>query len=383
MHSFDEYTGFYVISMANPQWQASVQRKIFGIDLYAIDNGTSNPSDNDAEMFYIGDGYGCKLCKKYKWCSYFDVTDAHIIHAYDLENRTEICTFTIDNTYTIDIYSQVYNIGHYIYVSCKNGSKETVILCDIESQRWEEVETFTSPTLYNISYRNFKSLDSYSWDPDTTLSLNFDPCWGGFATNGFTDGDMISLTCHWYASGDNFLNGTITSDQPRKWSKSILTDVGSNTANDATYIAATCGVDNTNTITAGVTRLILTDDGKHLLGIGRITNPWLSNSYAVFDVGMYMNNGQSYRYGSESRAYYYIQQPTFRTAPLENSVITYFDDGIIAYAPGKIRWSPLSCWLPHKVTGTTYTIQAYNNPKNVSGGSITMKISNRIPTLPI
>jgi hypothetical protein len=120
-----------------------------------------------------------------------------------------------------------------------------------------------------------------------------------------------------------------------------------------------------------------------LLGIGRISNPWLSDSYAVFDVGMYMNNGQSYRYGDETEPYYYIQQPAFRTAPLANSVITYFDDGIIAYAPGKFRWSPLSCWLPHKVTGTTYTIQAYNNPKNISGGSITMKISNRIPTSPI
>lgn len=382
MHSFDEYTGLYVISMANPQWKTTVPRKIFGLDLYAIDNGTSNPSDNDAEMFYIGDGYGCKLCKKYKWCSYFDATDAHIIHAYDLENRTEICTFTIDNTYTIDVYSQVYNIGHYIYVSCKNGSKETVILCDIESQRWEEVDTFTSPTLYNISYRNFNSINNGSyWYDDSVLSLNFDTCWAGYATTGFTDGDMISLTGYYYYDGDFVYNGTITSDEPRKWNKGIRTITYVNKSQ--TYVAAPCGVDNNNTITAGVTRLILTDDGKHLLGVGRISNRWLSDSYAVFDVGMYMNNGQAYRYGDETVPYYYIHQPAFRTAPLENSVITYFDDGIIAYAPGKIRWSPLSCWLPHKVTGNTYTIQAYNNPKNISGGSITMKISNRIPTLPI
>lgn len=382
MTSFDEYTGFYVISRSNTQWGSDVPMKIFGLDLYAIDNGTSNPSDNDAEMFYIGDGYGCKLCKKYKWCSYFDATNAHIIHAYDLENRTEICTFTIDNTYTIDVYSQVYNIGHYIYVPCKNGSKETVILCDIESQRWEEVDTFTSPTLYNISYRNFNSINNgYYWNDDSALSLNFDPCWAGYATNGFTDGDMISLTCYYYYDGNFVYNGTITSDEPRKWNKSIRTTTY--VSKSQTYVAAPCGVDNDNTITSGVTRLILTDDGKHLLGIGRISNPVLSNSYAVFDVGMYMNNGQSYRYGDETEPYYYIQQPAFRTAPLENSVITYFDDGIIAYAPGKFRWSPLSCWLPHKVTGTTYTIQSYNNPKNISGGSITMKISNRIPTLPI
>jgi len=382
MTSFDEYTGFYVISRLNNQWASDVQKKVFGLDLYAIDKGTSNPSDNDAEMFFIGNGYGCKLCKKYKWCSYFDATNAHIIHAYDLENRAEICTFTIDNTYTIDMYSQVYNIGHYIYVSCKNGSKETVILCDIESQRWEEVETFTSPTLYTISYRHFYSMgNSYVWNEDSTLSLNVDPSWAGYSTVGFTDGDMISLTCYYYYDGNFAYGGTITSDEPRKWNKSILTNLYASKSEK--YMPAACGVPNDGTITSGVTRLILTDDGKHLLGVGRITNPWLSNSYAVFDVGMYMNNGQSYRYGSESTAYYYIHQPAFRTAPLADSVITYFDDGIIAYAPGKIRWTPLSCWLPHKVTGTTYTIQSYNNPKNISGGSITMKISNRMPTPPI
>ena len=381
MYNFDEYTGLFVISMFSPGWQTGVPRKIFGVDLYGVDAGTSDPFDNDAEMFYIGDGWGCKLCKQHKWCAYFDATDYNIIHAYDMENRTEICTFTIDSTYTIDKYCQLYTVGQYIHVPCKNGTKETVILCDIDSQRWEEVEGFTSPTLYKIAYDNWQGLNQYSWDATKDLSLNFDPLWADDATTPFTDGNFIALQCEYNLYGGSAVTGNmITADNPRQWSTMIKTQVESASNTNSTFISAAFG--NLDDMNHGVTQLILSDDGKHLLGIGYVGCPWSggNNKYSVFDMGMYLNNGQTYRYGSESSPYYYIQQPAFTEAPLENSVITYFDDGIIAYTPGKFRWSPLACWLPHKVTGTTHTIQSYNNPKSLSGGSITMKISNLIPT---
>lgn len=380
-YSFDEYNGLFVVSVIFSSWQTTVPRKVFGVDLYGIDAGTSNPFDNDAEMFFIGDGYGCKICKQYKWCAYFDATDSHIIHAYSFEDRSEICTFTIDSAYTIYVWSDLIVLKNYIYIPCKVGSKETVILCDIDSGRWEEVEGFTSPTLSKLMSDWYDEVNDWSYTDD--MALNIDQYWGGFGSIACTDGNVALLSSTYYSYSDRTYQwGTISADVPKKWTKSITMDIGSNSESKFFIITGT------DDIETGVPELSLTPDGKHLLAVGYTRNIKAGFShYAVIDIGMYLNNGQTYRYETETDPFYYVQNPNFKTAPLANSVIAYFDDGIIAYAPdsesGKFRWSPLACWLPHKVTGTTYSIQAYNNPKVIFGGSITMKISNRIPTLTI
>ena len=44
-----------------------------------------------------------------------------------------------------------------------------------------------------------------------------------------------------------------------------------------------------------------------------------------------------------------------------------YHGGIVtATVLGELWWSPIDTWLPHKVTGTTTTIQSYNNPKKIT-----------------
>lgn len=392
-YQFDEYTGLFVVS----KWKKSIHNgdnvpnKVFGVDLYGVDAGTSDPFDNDAEMFYIGDGFGCNICKKYKWCAYFDASDYRVIHAYDLENRVEICTFTIDQTYTIDQNSDLYLLGNYIYIPCMLGNKNVVILCDISSERWEEVGTLTNQDMYTYSSKHYSEINSNWSDASDIKCRHLNPLAQGRMTMTFNDGDCMFFNVN-YTGGGGWIQykNILTTADPRNW---FTPDIGM-----LRYLSRGYGsispvymmYENASGSTLcdyGFSKLILTDDGKHLLGVGYgfgycgYSNYWIGR-YMVFDVGMHLNNGQTYRCNTDTEPYLYPYNYQ-GDEPLENSVITYFDDGIIAYAPYKLKWTPLAYWLPHKVTGTTYTIQTYNNPKKISGGSITLNISNRIQQPPI
>ena len=58
-----------------------------------------------------------------------------------------------------------------------------------------------------------------------------------------------------------------------------------------------------------------------------------------------------------------------------------YGGGILGYqfdsaSTGHLYWSPISAYLPHKVTGTTYTIQTYNNPRSFNLSGYTVSITN-------
>ena len=400
-YRFDEYTGMFVVS----KWKKSmngddiIPNKIFGVDLYGVDAGTSDPFDNDAEMFYIGDGFGCNICKKYKWCAYFDASDYNIIHAYDLEERQEICTFTIDPSYTIDGYCDLFLNGDYVYVTCMMGTKKTVIMCDIGSGRWEEVENFSSPDMYDFSYYPYSYLNNANWAHGEYLwSRHIDAQSQAYSTMNFNDGDFMWLTGSFSKqTGTGSYSGIVTSENPRNWVSPSIQAMylsGSSSSSNVYEFSPIFSDPQTNPSSNneipdyGFSKLILSEDGKHLLGVGYgrtyiNTGNSTITRYCVFDAGMYLNNGQKYRYANDTKPYIYISNPQGTTPLLAKAAITYFKGGIVAYAPTTLKWSPLACWLPHKITGTTYTIQAYNNPKKISGGSLTLNISNRVPAAPI
>ena len=60
------------------------------------------------------------------------------------------------------------------------------------------------------------------------------------------------------------------------------------------------------------------------------------------------------------------------------NAMAYWNNGIIIFHyNGDSKWYPLDWFLPHKVTGTTYTIQSYNNPKSINGKQMMIYYTNR------
>lgn len=102
-----------------------------------------------------------------------------------------------------------------------------------------------------------------------------------------------------------------------------------------------------------------TPDKKHLLVTACGTNySWYAG--AVFDYGYYLNTGKAVRYP-------FAQAKMHNTSNARNA-IGYYKNGIIQHrADGSLFRYPLEQFLPHKITGTTYTIQSYNNPKRIYG----------------
>lgn len=63
------------------------------------------------------------------------------------------------------------------------------------------------------------------------------------------------------------------------------------------------------------------------------------------------------------------------------SVMVFWKNGIVKLRNNEsdeLWWYPIEYFLPHKMTGTTRTIQAYNNPKRLSDRTFSLTISNNV-----
>ena len=61
--------------------------------------------------------------------------------------------------------------------------------------------------------------------------------------------------------------------------------------------------------------------------------------------------------------------------------LVYWNNGIIRITDDGMTWYPLEFFIQMKMTGTTYTIQSYNNPKKINSKSFTLFKTNRGPNL--
>lgn len=77
--------------------------------------------------------------------------------------------------------------------------------------------------------------------------------------------------------------------------------------------------------------------------------------------------------------YWYHYRTTDNTA--WHGGLAYWNNGIIRITDGGMTWYPLEFFIGMKMTGTTYTIQTYNNPKKINDKKFTMFKTNRGPTL--
>ena len=109
-----------------------------------------------------------------------------------------------------------------------------------------------------------------------------------------------------------------------------------------------------------------------------VYNPFIFDMNLFLDKGVFNNNYARY---NESLLYYsgnYGWYDGYNSAAI-------FDNGFICgnynyhsyvMAESPITWSDISCVLPHKMTGTTTTIQSWNNPKRLQNKEYSFTLTN-------
>jgi hypothetical protein len=101
-------------------------------------------------------------------------------------------------------------------------------------------------------------------------------------------------------------------------------------------------------------------------------------NYFVIDIG-YLLDGHTISDIPENQSGYYCGETDYIYGLhyARSGGMAYWHNGIVTTdSTGLMRWYPLEGWLAHKVTGTTRTIQSYNNPRRISGKTFTYYLSN-------
>ena len=102
----------------------------------------------------------------------------------------------------------------------------------------------------------------------------------------------------------------------------------------------------------------LTPDNKHLISVG-ITPGSTTALNGVFDFGYFLDTKEQvfYPYNQCGQLLYDSISSIGGSGYYKGGIVRHLGD------TGEIYWDPIAQYLPHKITGTTYTMQSYNNPR--------------------
>jgi hypothetical protein len=330
---------------------------------FVTDNGVRVPKIVDVPNASRGRALG-----QTKYLVYFDKTDTQLVHIYDMDSESVYRSVRIPDGYTTRGLLNGFSNHLYIPVTDTGGTNMTYG-CDITSGQLYLMDGFDgdvfnpyqglSPSDYAVRMANYVYFSGDSF-MQNCCSVTGDDCL--IASKIYVGGSTT------YVSNTILL----TSDDP--WTLKLLTDVIKNEDNPESKV-------NYRQVTFKDT-ICETSDHKHLIWLrnvdGFYQNDFDQNytygfgSTYVVDMG-YILNGHTQNRLSEQTGH----------APRVRGGATMFRDGIIAVSnDGTATWSPLECWLPHKVVGTTHTITSYNNPKYITDKQFKFYFSNDVDTIP-
>ena len=349
-------------------------KSVYCLNLYGGQDGYT------PEIFNIPNALWGNVIDRTSLVVYQHQDDTRTMSIYDLETRTVVDTFTIPDGYTKSSRVTV-GFGRYIYFTVSetsSGSLSTFVYLMTEHRLvhmpdWDDVALHLS-TQTTYSCQNIDG--AYNVNGGSTI-LAFDDFM--ITSSSRKIGDYNYTYTYVYTSEDptnpkNLSGNYITSSEMRA--------VKSYNTENQVSVMATCR-----------DSIVLTPDGKHLLWLTANKYqdqglPYWANSsvprytsinYLVIDIG-YLLDGNKISDIPEYQSGYYcgdasISYNSWHYA--KSGGITYWHNGIVTTdCTGLMIWYPLEGWLPHKVTGTTRTIQSYNNPRKISGKTFTYYLSN-------
>lgn len=283
---------------------------------------------------YLSNTQKCTAILQTKYCVYRTTTNATTLEfeIYDMENDEVVDTFALPS----EGYSLLWIVGwkNHIYIEVSLNGVVDIYYYEMITKQLRHVVGTSIPAL-TTNYGSFNKYYQY-----INVIAN--------------DEILIIANCVNDSSHYSQLHKIYDSD-PLKYTTA---------ARDLYYFAGTNGL-----------QLKYLDNKKHLLllfssGYNYSTS---SSGYMrayVEDVGMYMdgvNTGYTY--------------PTYHfpgRSDSANILVGFFKNGVIINnnSGSTYTWTPIEYWLPHEITGTTTTIQSYNNPRKLYNKSYEFKLTN-------
>lgn len=296
-------------------------------DIYG-ENGV--PSQNGL----TGTSYAHALNRS-TYCVYMVPNSAPVrFEIYDMSSRSIVDTFTLPAEYKFD--NGIGGWKDFVYVRVSNASVISTFLYRIDTKTLIHMPTFYSSAMSKIT-------SQYGIDDDNRTDLSVDEC--------YIVGDMLGTPTN--ANEFVYLFSASDPSTPIQLME------------DNQYVYAFRSIANA--------QMKYVNDGKQLL----LTYSQYRYHHTI-DIGYILDNGALKYYPGERTKY-------IRTSGSWSNVYDYaassgFFRGMVYLInhDKTVTWYPVEQLLPHKMTGTTTTIQAYNNPKRFGGKSYTIKLSNSI-----
>ena len=316
-------------------------KKIGILKLY----GGSDPSNPTPEVTMIDNGYDGRALDGTTMMVYNDATDRTIFHVYDMETNTEDHTFTVPEGYTYQPDTLV-GFGSHVYMRVSKDSVYNVYYYNIETKDgqlmldWDGTQLV--PESYNTASQQNHVTDTWTWRPIIASEY-------GLIFTGYYGND-----------NNNWKTAVITADDPMtvKTFDELCTHELASIAkfNDKSMYQRYICI---------MSQIVKTYDQKHLLWLCYTSAAGYNSSRihtnCVLDFGM-MADGVKQINPPFSQGNVGHRNTSYRT---HGGICEYHSGIVVATDTEELWWSPIEAWLPHKVTGTTHTIQTFNNPKKI------------------
>lgn len=254
-----------------------------------------------------------------------DVTDSLMFEIYDMKEKTVVDNFTIPTDVSYS-FAGIAGWKNWIYVRVNASGTYSTFMYDL-----------TKKQLTHLTNLNLDTMSVISSDCDgiRRTDLSVDDC--------YVFGGIWSVDLRVFRASDP--------ENPILLGNTTYTD-------DALRRQANTG------------QLKYVNNGRQLL----LAKSSEYGFAGVVDMGWILDNGpyQKYPYSnfkakSDSVSYY-----TGSCGLINNGV--YVIDNYSS--PVKLTWYPIESFVHHKMTGTTRTISAYNNPFRIKGKKFTMQLTN-------
>ena len=318
-------------------------------DFAIVDISGGEDGTHEYTSYVIQNAQWCQGLNRSHNCFYLDTsntTESKTFNVFDMRTKEVIDTFTLPTNLTWTI-NGTFGWREFLYVKATSNSNETSIffynLNDKQliqiNEGWGAGSWFDGSYMYNGNYREEMSVDE-------VYILN----------QPYSD----SIYSTFY----------ITSNAPEKINYFVKNN-SSNISDYARYNGKLKGM------------LKYSQDGKQLFYscIGNKGQSFVQGGYTsycralLFDMGHIIDNGGIERFNGDDMI------KTYTLSSSEYYSVGYtclYKDGLIVkrYNTFDINWYPVESIIPKKMTGTTTTINAYNDPIRVQGKTFSIKLTN-------
>lgn len=295
-----------------------------------------------------------------KYCAYYnmDQSDPSQVTILDMSTNTVVKTYNVGRdsalTYTIN---GIVGWNNMVYVSFTSSASISYISCI-------DITTDTETLIEEVNYPAFRPGNDYGRYR-----------YGGIAYN--------SEVCV-FTSGSYDMTYFVTSDDPGNIRPLIPYDTSKSTQYMTHYLCyPTLKYMNNSK------QLILVGNGRPYTVASGQSRDIDSLRVRIFDMGLIIDQGVDYVPISHMGYTYYMPTPSNTENWVSSGCQFPYGDGVIYQrctsdaesANRRLYWFPIQQFIQHKMTGTTTTINNYNNPFRLDLTPFLMTVTNSMDVI--